>query len=137
MDNYFLQNYKICKYFLQNLLRKVFYTKYFAKKLAAISCKRFFITKFISIFYKKNFETKLVGNMSFFSSESSWSLELFSYKGTWSPRKKCKKTVKKMKVNEREWENCLWLAKWMCGWMILFIITEFLSYIPSNYNLVN
>jgi len=36
VSNYFLQNYKIHKYFLQNLLRKVFYTKYFAKKLAAI-----------------------------------------------------------------------------------------------------
>jgi len=68
MGNYFLQNYKIRKYFLQNLLRKVFYTKYFAKKLAAISCIFFFITKFISISYKKKFKTKLGGTMSFFSS---------------------------------------------------------------------
>jgi len=37
MGNYFLQNYEICKYFLQNLLRKVFYTKYFVKELATIS----------------------------------------------------------------------------------------------------
>ena len=68
MGNYFLQNYKIRKYFLQNLLRKVFYTKYFAKKLATISYKYFFITKFISISYRKKFKTKLVRNMSFFSS---------------------------------------------------------------------
>jgi len=67
MNNYFLQNYKICKYFLQNLLRKVFYTKYFARKLVAISCKFFFTTKFVNIFYEKNFKTKLTGNMSFFS----------------------------------------------------------------------
>jgi len=53
MGNYFLQNYKICKYFLQNLLRKVFYTKYFAKKLVAISYKFFFTTKIVSISYEK------------------------------------------------------------------------------------
>jgi len=68
VGNYFLQNYKICKYFLKNLLRKVFYTKYFTRKLVAISCNFFFITKFVSISYKKNFKTKLVENMSFFSS---------------------------------------------------------------------
>jgi len=71
VGNYFLQNYKIHKYFLQNLLRKVFYTKYFAKKLAAISYNFFFITKFISISYKNNFKTKLTRNMSFFSSVAS------------------------------------------------------------------
>ena len=54
VDNYFLQNYKIRKYFLQNLLWKLFYTKYFAQKLAPISCNFFFIIKFISIFYEKN-----------------------------------------------------------------------------------
>jgi len=69
VGNYFLQNYKIRKYFLQNLLRKVFYTKYFVKTLAAISYNFFFITKFISIFYQKIFKTKLAGNMSFFSSD--------------------------------------------------------------------
>jgi len=41
----------------------MFYTKYFAKKLAGISCKLFFITKFISISYKKKIKTKLAGNM--------------------------------------------------------------------------
>jgi len=49
-------------------LRKVFSTKYFAKKLAMISYKFFFIKKFISISYEKHFKTKLVGNMSLFSS---------------------------------------------------------------------
>jgi len=71
VGNYFLQNYKIRKYFLQNLLQKVFYKKYFAKKLAVIFCNFFFITKFISISYKKNFKTKLAGNMSFFSSDTT------------------------------------------------------------------
>jgi len=65
VDNYFLQNYKIHKYFLQNLLRKVFYTKSFAKKLAAISCKFFFITKFMSISYKKN-QNKIDKKYEFF-----------------------------------------------------------------------
>jgi len=41
MGNYFIQNYKIRKYFLQNLLRKVFYTKYFTKKFTAISYEFF------------------------------------------------------------------------------------------------
>jgi len=67
MGNYFLQNYKICKYFWQNLLRKVFYIKYFATKLVAISCKVFFTTKFVGISYEKNFKTKLTENMSFFN----------------------------------------------------------------------
>jgi len=48
----------------------MFYIKYFAKKLVAISCKFFFTTKFVSIFYEKNFKTKFAGNMSFFSSDS-------------------------------------------------------------------
>jgi len=47
----------------------VFYTKYFAKKLATISYKFFFITKFISISYKIYFKTKLAGTMNFFGSE--------------------------------------------------------------------
>jgi len=47
VGNHLLQNYKIFKYFLQNLLRKVFYTKYFASI--------FFITKFVSISYKTKF----------------------------------------------------------------------------------
>jgi len=67
VGNYFLHNYKIRKYFLQNLLRKLFYTKYFAKKLIAIFCNFFFITKFISISYKKKIETKLTENMNIFS----------------------------------------------------------------------
>jgi len=45
----------------------VFYTKCFAKKLVAIAYN-FFITKFVSMFYKKEFKTKFVENMSFFSS---------------------------------------------------------------------
>ena len=53
VGNHFLQNYKICKYFLQNLLRKVFYTKYFARKLVAITCKFFFTTKICSYFLRK------------------------------------------------------------------------------------
>jgi len=68
MNNHFLQNYKICKYFLQNLLRKLFYTKYFVRILVTIFCKFFFTIKFVSIIYEKNFKTKLAGNMSFFSS---------------------------------------------------------------------
>jgi len=71
MSNYFYQNYKIYKYFLQNLLRKVFYINYFAKKLVAISYKFFFTTKYVSISYKKNFKTKLTRNINFFSSDSS------------------------------------------------------------------
>ena len=46
----------------------MFYIKYFAKKLVAIFCNFFFTTKFVSISYEKIFKTKLVGNMSFFSS---------------------------------------------------------------------
>jgi len=49
-------------------LQKVFYTKYFAKKVAAISCKKKFITKFINISYKKIYKTKLTRNMNFLSS---------------------------------------------------------------------
>jgi len=63
MGKYFLQNYKICKYFLQNLLRKVFYTKYFARKSVTISWIFFFTTKCASISYKKVFKTKLARNM--------------------------------------------------------------------------
>ena len=69
VDNYFLQNYKICKYFLQNLLQKVFYTKYFAKKLVAISCNLFY-NKNYKYFLKKKFKTKLAENMNSFSSET-------------------------------------------------------------------
>ena len=39
--------------FLWNLLQKMFYTKYFVRKLIAISYKFFFSTKFISISLKK------------------------------------------------------------------------------------
>jgi len=46
----------------------VFYTKYFARKLVAISCKFIFTTKFVSISYEKILKTKLAGNMNFFSS---------------------------------------------------------------------
>jgi len=46
----------------------VFYTKYFAKKLVVISCKFFFTTKFVCIFYDKIFKTKLTRNISFFIS---------------------------------------------------------------------
>jgi len=46
----------------------VFYTKYFARKLVVISCKKIFTTKFVSISYEKIFKTKLARNMSFFSS---------------------------------------------------------------------
>jgi len=49
MSNYFLQNYKIYKYFLPDLLQKVFYTKYFAKKIVIISCNFFFTTKIVNI----------------------------------------------------------------------------------------
>jgi len=49
-------------------LRKVFYTKYFIKNLTVIPCNFFFITKFISISYKKKIKTKLAENMNFFSS---------------------------------------------------------------------
>jgi len=69
VGNYFLQNYKIRKYFLQNLLRKVFYTKYFAKKLTEIFCKSFFHNKIYKYFLQKKIKTKLTGNISFFSSD--------------------------------------------------------------------
>jgi len=48
----------------------VFYTKYFARKLVAISCNFFFTTKLVGISYKKKINIKLTGDMSFFSSES-------------------------------------------------------------------
>jgi len=41
VGNYSLQNYKIRKYFQQNLLQKLFYTKYFVKKSVAIFCNFF------------------------------------------------------------------------------------------------
>jgi len=47
----------------------MFYTKYFARKLVAISCKFFLTTKFVSISYEKKFKTKLTENISFFNSE--------------------------------------------------------------------
>jgi len=54
-------SYKICceKCFIQNILQK---------KLQQFLAKFFFITKFISIPYKKHFKTKLARNMDFFSS---------------------------------------------------------------------
>jgi len=68
MSNYFLQNYKICKYFLQNLLRKVFYKKYFAKKLTAIYCNFFFTTKIYKYFLRKTFQNKIGRKYNLFSS---------------------------------------------------------------------
>ena len=46
----------------------MFYTKYFAKKLTAISCNFFFHNKIYKYFIQKNFKTKLAGNINFFSS---------------------------------------------------------------------
>jgi len=66
VGNYFLQNYKIRKYFLQNLLWKVFYTKYFSKKLAAISCKFFFHNKIYKYFLKKKIQKKIGKKYEFF-----------------------------------------------------------------------
>jgi len=66
MGNYFLQNYKIRKYFLQNLLRKVFYTKYFAKKLVAISCNFFFHNKIYKYFLQKKIQNKIGREYEFF-----------------------------------------------------------------------
>jgi len=40
----------------------MFCAKYFAKQLVIISCKLFFITKFVSIYYKIK---KIVGSMCF------------------------------------------------------------------------
>jgi len=67
VGNYFSQNYKICEYFLQNLLWIVFYIKYFTKKLVTISCN-FFYNKICNISYEKKFKTKLTRNLSFFFS---------------------------------------------------------------------
>jgi len=47
----------------------MFYTKYFAKEKWQQFPTNFFITKFITISYKKKIKTKLVGNISFFSSD--------------------------------------------------------------------
>jgi len=60
----------------------VFYTKYFEKKLTAISYNFFFITKFYKYFLKKRFKTKLAGNMSFFI--SVWCREKLSSCKLWS-----------------------------------------------------
>jgi len=43
----------------------VFYTKYFAKKLVATSCKKNFTTKFVSISYEK-FQNKIGRKYEFF-----------------------------------------------------------------------
>jgi len=67
VNNHFRQNYKIYKNFLQILLRKVFYTKYFARKLVAISYRKFFTTKFVSIFYERKLN-KIDKKYEFFSS---------------------------------------------------------------------
>jgi len=75
-------SYKIIKFAsisYKSCCEKYFVEKYFAKKLTVISCKFFFITKFISISYKKKFKTKLAENMSFFSSV---------YCGCWHPQYK-------------------------------------------------
>jgi len=48
----------------------VFYTKYFTKTLAVISCY-FFFHKIYKYFLQKEFKTKLLGNMNFFCSDYS------------------------------------------------------------------
>ena len=55
MNNCFLQNYKIRKYFLQNLLRKMFYTKYFTKN----SQQFIFHNKIYKYFLQKNIQNKI------------------------------------------------------------------------------
>jgi len=69
VGNYFLQNYKIHKYFLQNLLRKMFYTKYFATNWVTISCKLFFQYKIYNYFLQFFFKIKLTENTNYFSSD--------------------------------------------------------------------
>ena len=67
VSNYLLPNYKICKYFLQNLLWKSVLYKIFYKIIGSNFLQNFFfITKFIYTF-KKIFKIKLTENMSFFS----------------------------------------------------------------------
>jgi len=44
----------------------VFYTKYFTKKLVAITCNFFFSTKFVSIFYEKEDQNKIDRKYEFF-----------------------------------------------------------------------
>jgi len=55
VNNCFLQNYKIRKYFLQNLLRKMFYTKYFTKN----SQQFIFHNKIYKYFLQKNIQNKI------------------------------------------------------------------------------
>ena len=60
-------------YFLQNLLQKVFYTKYFAKKNGNNFLQIFFHNKIYKYFLqKKKFKSKLVENMSFFNLTNYW-----------------------------------------------------------------
>jgi len=66
MGNYFLQNYKIRKSFLQNLLRKVFYTKYFAKKIGSNFLQIFFHNKIYKYFLQKKFQNKIGRRYKFF-----------------------------------------------------------------------
>ena len=72
MDNYFLQNYKICKYFLQNLLQKVFYTKYCCKKICSNFLKFFFAiffyNKICKYFLQKKIQNKIGKKYEFFTS---------------------------------------------------------------------
>jgi len=51
-------------------MRKMFYIKYFARKLITISCNSFFTTKFENILYEKNLKQNWP-EMSFFSSVNS------------------------------------------------------------------
>jgi len=66
MNNYFLQNYKIHRYFLQTFLPKIFYTKYFVKILITISCKKKFNNKIYKYFLKK-IKIKFAQNINFFN----------------------------------------------------------------------
>jgi len=52
--------YKIIKFvsIFTKFVVKSIYTKYFEKKMRTILYKLFFITKFINIFYEKNFKNK-------------------------------------------------------------------------------
>jgi len=47
----------------------VFYTKYFARKLIAISCKFYFHKKICNYFLRKIFQNKIGRKYNFFSSD--------------------------------------------------------------------
>jgi len=61
--------------FLTKFVVKSVLYKIFCKKIGSNFLQTFFATKFVTIFYEKNFKAKLVGNMSFFSSE------IYKFKG--------------------------------------------------------